>query len=126
MPPKKKPKTKEEIKEEKRIAERLRYQRLKNDPVKREQLKEKERRNYQRKKEKGTRKPVKDMSRREHKAVTKEWRKYCAIYRAKKSFERNYKQFCTTKYARIRGFTFSSKFCLSINTTYDHSTKCCK
>lgn len=47
MPPKKKPKTKEEIKEQKRIAERLRYQRLKNDPVKREQLKEKERRNYQ-------------------------------------------------------------------------------
>lgn len=84
MPPKKKPKTKEEIKEQKRIAERLRYQRLKNDPVKREQLKEKERRNYQRKKEKGTRKLVKDMSRREHKAVTKEWRKHCATYRAKK------------------------------------------
>ncbi|KAH9630608.1 hypothetical protein HF086_007032 [Spodoptera exigua] len=58
MRPKKKPKTKEEIKEQKRIAERLRYQRLKNDPVKREQLKEKERRNYQRKKEKVTRSEV--------------------------------------------------------------------
>uniref|UniRef100_A0A2A4JLR4 RING finger and SPRY domain-containing protein 1 n=1 Tax=Heliothis virescens TaxID=7102 RepID=A0A2A4JLR4_HELVI len=33
MPPKKKPKTKEEIKEQKRIAERLRYERLKNDPI---------------------------------------------------------------------------------------------
>ncbi|CAK1554370.1 unnamed protein product [Leptosia nina] len=52
MPPKKKPKTKEEIKEQKRIAERLRYQRLKNDPEKREQLKVEERRNYQIKKEK--------------------------------------------------------------------------
>lgn len=84
MPPKKKPKTKEKIKEQKGIAERLRYQRLKNDPVKREQLKEKERLNYQRKKEKSIRKLVKYMSRREHKAVTKEWRKHCATYRAKK------------------------------------------
>ncbi|KAF9422065.1 hypothetical protein HW555_002086 [Spodoptera exigua] len=108
MRPKKKPKTKEEIKEQKRIAERLRYQRLKNDPVKREQLKEKERRNYQRKKEKGTRKLVKDMCRREHKAVTKEWRKHRAKNHEKKSFERNNKQFCTTKYSGIRGFSFSS------------------
>ncbi|KAF9410992.1 hypothetical protein HW555_010124 [Spodoptera exigua] len=108
MRPKKKPKTKEEIKEQKRIAERLRYQRLKNDPVKREQLKEKERRNYQREKEKGTRKLVKDMCRREHKAVAKEWRKHRAKNHEKKSFERNNKQFCTTKYSGIRGFSFSS------------------
>lgn len=57
MPPKKKPpKTREEILEQKRTAERLRYQRLQNDPHKREEMKEKERRKYQKKKEKGTRK----------------------------------------------------------------------
>ncbi|CAK1554480.1 unnamed protein product [Leptosia nina] len=56
MPPKKKPKTKEEIKEQKQTAERLRYQRLKNYPEKREQLKVKERRNYQIKKEKDIKK----------------------------------------------------------------------
>lgn len=50
MPPKKKPaKAREEILEKKRIAERLRYQRLKNDPQKREEKKEKERKKYQKK-----------------------------------------------------------------------------
>lgn len=85
MPPKKKPaKTREEILEQKRIAERLRYQRLKNDPQKKEEIKEKERQKYQKKKEKGTRKLVKDMSRREHKAVKKTWKEHCTKYRAKK------------------------------------------
>lgn len=85
MPPKKKsPKTREEILEQKRIAERLRYERLKNDPQKKEEMKEKERQKYQKKKEKGKRKLVKDMSRREHKAVKKVWREHCSKYRVKK------------------------------------------
>lgn len=85
MSPKKKPpKTREEILEQKRIAERLRYQRLKNDPQKKEELKEKERQKYRKKKEKGKRKLVKDMSRREHKAVKKVWREHSSKYRAKK------------------------------------------
>ncbi|KAL4714255.1 hypothetical protein ACJJTC_009607 [Scirpophaga incertulas] len=85
MPPKKNPaKTREEILEQKRIAERLRYQRLKNDPQKKEEMKEKERQKYQKKKEKGTRKLVQDMSRREHKAVKKTWKEHCTKYRAKK------------------------------------------
>ncbi|KAF5300282.1 hypothetical protein FQA39_LY11139 [Lamprigera yunnana] len=63
MPPKKNPpKTREEILEQKRIAERLRYHRLKNDLQKKEEMKEKERRKYKKKKEKGTRKLVEDMS----------------------------------------------------------------
>lgn len=85
MPPKKKPpKTREEILEQKRIAERLRYQRLKNDLQKREEMKEKERQKYKKKMEKGTRKLVKDMSRREHKAAKKTWKEHCSKYRAKK------------------------------------------
>ncbi|CAG9577518.1 unnamed protein product [Danaus chrysippus] len=85
MPPKKKPpKTREEILEQKRIAEQLRYQRLKNDPQKLEEMKEKERLKYQKKKEKGSIKLVKDMSRREHKAAKKTWKERCTKYRQKK------------------------------------------
>lgn len=84
MPQKKIPKTREEILEQKRIAERLRYQRLKNDLQKSEEMKEKERQKYQKKKEKGTRKLVKDMSRREHKAAKKTWKEHCSKYREKK------------------------------------------
>ncbi|KAF5270970.1 hypothetical protein FQA39_LY08273 [Lamprigera yunnana] len=51
---------------------------------KKEEMKEKERRKYQKKKEKGTRKLVKDMSRREHKAVKKVWKEHCSKFRAKK------------------------------------------
>ncbi|CAG9574155.1 unnamed protein product [Danaus chrysippus] len=85
MPPKKKPpKTREEILEQKRIAVQLRYQRLKNDPQKLEEMKEKERLKYQKKKEKGSIKLVKDMSRREHKAAKKTWKERCTKYRQKK------------------------------------------
>ncbi|CAG9577524.1 unnamed protein product [Danaus chrysippus] len=81
MPPKKKPpKTREEILEQKRIAEQLRYQRLKNDPQKLEEMKEKERLKYQKKKEKGSIKLVKDMSRREHRAAKKTWKERCTKY----------------------------------------------
>lgn len=45
---------------------------------------EKERQKYQKKKEKGTRKLVKDMSRREHKAAKKTWKEHCSNYRSKK------------------------------------------
>ncbi|KAF5299157.1 hypothetical protein FQA39_LY02330 [Lamprigera yunnana] len=47
-------------------------------------MKEKERRKYQKKKEKGTRKLVKDMSLREHKAVKKVWKEHCSKFRVKK------------------------------------------
>ncbi|CAH1113315.1 unnamed protein product [Psylliodes chrysocephalus] len=68
MSPKNKTKSREELLEQKRIAERLRYERLKKDPKKKEELREKERRKYQMEKEKGTRKLDKDMNRREHNA----------------------------------------------------------
>ncbi|KAK9875352.1 hypothetical protein WA026_007750 [Henosepilachna vigintioctopunctata] len=51
---------------------------------KKEEMEEKERQKYQKKKEKGTRKLVKDMSPREHKAVKKTWKEHCTKYRAKK------------------------------------------
>ncbi|CAH1115642.1 unnamed protein product [Psylliodes chrysocephalus] len=79
-----KTKTREEILEQKRLTERLRYERLKKDPKKKEELREKVRRKYQIKKEKDTRKLVKDMNRREHNAVKKNWKEYCTTYRAKK------------------------------------------
>lgn len=68
----------------KREAERLRYQRIKNDPQKNEEMKEKERLKYHKKKEKGTRKLVKYMNPREHRAAKKKWKKHCAKYRSKK------------------------------------------
>nr|CAI5837124.1 unnamed protein product [Callosobruchus analis] len=84
MPPKRTTRSREEVLERKRIAERLRYQRLKNDPEKRQQMKENERKKYQMKKIKGTRKLVKDMDRREHKAAKRIWKEHCTTYRAKK------------------------------------------
>ncbi|XP_055836988.1 uncharacterized protein LOC129905538 isoform X2 [Episyrphus balteatus] len=84
MPPKKNNKpTRKELLEKKRIAERLRYERLNKDPQKREELREKERQKYLKKKEKGLRKVVKDMTYREHKTVKRTWKKHCATYRAK-------------------------------------------
>lgn len=69
----KKKQTREERLEKKRAAERLRYQRLKNDPVTSEKLKEKERRNYLNKKEKSIIRSVKDMTPREQRAIRKVW-----------------------------------------------------
>nr|CAI5837125.1 unnamed protein product [Callosobruchus analis] len=47
-------------------------------------MKENERKKYQMKKIKGTRKLVKDMDRREHKAAKRIWKEHCTTYRAKK------------------------------------------
>ncbi|CAG9787380.1 unnamed protein product [Diatraea saccharalis] len=82
--PRKKKLSRVEILEKKRKAESLRYERLKNDPQKREEMREKERLKYIIKKEKGIRKLVKDMNPREHKSVKKAWREYSARNRAKK------------------------------------------
>ncbi|KAL3276308.1 hypothetical protein HHI36_024243 [Cryptolaemus montrouzieri] len=70
----KKKQTREERLEKKRQAEKLRYQRIKNDPVKNAQLKEKEKQQYKKKKEKGQIKSIKDMSEREQRAIRKIWR----------------------------------------------------
>lgn len=74
MANKKKKQTREERLEKKRQAERLRYQRLKRDPVKNAELKEKEKEKYIKKKEKGLIKSVKDMTEREQRAIRKIWR----------------------------------------------------
>nr|CAH7719872.1 unnamed protein product [Callosobruchus chinensis] len=84
MVPKKKKLSREELLQKKREAERLRYQRRKNDPQKREEMREKEKLKYQKKKEKGLRKLVKDMTPREHRSALKKWKEYCTVYRAKR------------------------------------------
>ena len=84
MGPKKKKLSREELLQKKREAEKLRYQRRKNDPKKREERREKEKLKYQKKKEKGLRKLVKNMTPREHRAALKKWKEHCTVYRAKK------------------------------------------
>ncbi|CAG9569822.1 unnamed protein product [Danaus chrysippus] len=73
MPPRKKL-SREERLEKKRLAERLRYQRIKNDPERYSQQKEKEKKKYERKKEKGTIKTVNQMTPREQRKARKIWR----------------------------------------------------
>ncbi|KAL4712046.1 hypothetical protein ACJJTC_003713 [Scirpophaga incertulas] len=79
----KKKQTREEKLEKKRQAERLRYQRIKNDPVKNAELKEKERQQYQKKKEKGQIKSIHDMTEREQRAIRKIWREKTRKHRAR-------------------------------------------
>lgn len=81
--------SREEILERKREAERKRYERMKNDPEKRETLREKERLKYQKKKEKGIKKLVKDMTPREHREAKKKWKVYAAKHRNKTKALRN-------------------------------------
>lgn len=66
--------TREERLEKKRIAERLRYQKIKNDKDKYAQQKVKEREKYEKKKEKGVIKTVNQMTPREQRKARKVWR----------------------------------------------------
>lgn len=66
--------TREERLEKKRAAERLRYQRIKNDPEKYAQLKAKEHMKYEKKKEKGKIKTVNQMTAEEKEQARKSWR----------------------------------------------------
>lgn len=67
--------TLEYLTEKKRAASKLRYQRIKNDPVKYERLKIKERERYQRRKREGQVKSVKEMSLGELQEARDNWRK---------------------------------------------------
>nr|CAI5841458.1 unnamed protein product [Callosobruchus analis] len=69
-------KVREEILEKKRIAERLRYKKLKNDPIKLVDQKEKSRAKYLARREKGQRKLVSEMTDREKREARKRWRGY--------------------------------------------------
>ena len=80
MAPRKKM-TREEQLEKKRIAERIRYQRIKNDKDKYAQQKVKEREKYEKKKEKGVIKTVKQMTPREQRKARKVWREKAKIRR---------------------------------------------
>lgn len=78
-------KSREEILEKKRIAERARYQRIKNDRQKYTEQKEKERLKYLKKKEEGKVKAAKDMTPRENREARKRWRRNVKAFRARQS-----------------------------------------
>ncbi|XP_072946039.1 uncharacterized protein [Epargyreus clarus] len=67
--------TREEKLQKKREAERLRYERIKNDPEKYELQKQKEKAKYLKKKEKGIIKTVDQMNPREQRKARKIWKK---------------------------------------------------
>ncbi|KAF5279395.1 hypothetical protein FQA39_LY05505 [Lamprigera yunnana] len=79
----KKKQTREERLEKKGQAEKFRYQRIKNDPVKNAELKEKE---------KGQIKSINDMTKREQRAVRKIWREKIKKHRDRVKLQstRNY------------------------------------
>lgn len=82
MAPKKLKLSREELLEKNREAERLRYQRRKNYPQKREEIREKVKLQYQTKKVKGLRKLLKDMTPRDHRSALKKVLEHCTVYRA--------------------------------------------
>lgn len=67
--------TREERLQKKREAERLRYERIKNDPEKYELQKQKEKAKYLKKKEKGIIKTVDQMTPKEQRKARKIWKK---------------------------------------------------
>lgn len=67
--------TRDERLQKKREAERLRYQKIKNDPEKYELQKQKEKEKYLKKKEKGIIKTIDQMTPREQRKARKIWKK---------------------------------------------------
>nr|CAI5855594.1 unnamed protein product [Callosobruchus analis] len=87
-------KVREEILEKKRIAERLRYKKLKNDPIKLVDQKEKSRAKYLARRERGQRKLVSEMTDREKREARKRWRGYSKTHYDKKiAMEKNTEDF---------------------------------
>ena len=86
MAPKKKV-TAEERKLQKRIAERLRYAKLKSDPEKAMELKIKNQEKKRKRKEEGKQKPISAMTEREKRAQRKKWRECSRNYRQRKKDE---------------------------------------
>lgn len=80
----------DEAKLRKKEYDRRRREQIKSDPEKLAELREKERLKYQKKREKGVlnAKLVKNMSEREHRKITKEWRKRSKRYRDQKKEEK--------------------------------------
>lgn len=79
------PLSREEILIRKKMRERERYKKLKEDPVMREVLKEKERKKYENKKRKKQVKPAREMTPRERRLKRKMWRKHRATYIKRKT-----------------------------------------
>lgn len=73
--------TREEKLQRKREAEKLRYQKIKNDPVKNKLQKQKEKLRYLIKKEKGMIKTVDQMTYKEQIQARMKWRKKAREYR---------------------------------------------
>lgn len=81
--------SKEELLLRKRLRERERYNKIKNDPVQKEIMKEKEKKKYENKKKKNQRKLVKDMTPREKREAKKKWKKYSNDYYKRKKVTEN-------------------------------------
>lgn len=75
MAPKKK-QTKKEILEKRRIAEKIRYEKIKNDPQRLATEKVKRKQKYKKLRESGKKKLVSEMSAREKRQTRKSWREY--------------------------------------------------
>lgn len=84
MAPIKKKLSREEILLRKRLKEKERYQKMKDDPIKKELMKEKERKKYENKKLKKQVKSIKDMTPREARVKRKQWRKNANSYNQRK------------------------------------------
>lgn len=90
---KKKKQSREELLKKKREAERRRYEKIKNDPVRWEVQKEKEQKKYAKKKKDGRRKLKKDMSVRELTQKRRYWRQKAKESREKKRANRKLQTF---------------------------------
>lgn len=77
--------TREEMLEKKRKAERVRYDKIKRDPLKYEEQKQKEKIKYQKKKESGQVKAAKDMTPRENRLARKRWRDNVKAFRQRRA-----------------------------------------
>ncbi|XP_063827596.1 sex determination protein fruitless-like isoform X6 [Ostrinia nubilalis] len=75
--------TKEERLEKKRIAAKLRYEKMKSDPQRLAAEKERNKLHYQKKRESGRRKLVSEMSAKEKRQARKKWKEYSERFRYK-------------------------------------------
>jgi len=86
--PRSKKRTRDEVLKEKREAERLRYQKIMNDPVLKAEQQLKEREKYRKKREKRTRKVKGEMSKREHRQMKKKWKQWNKTRKIKQEKEK--------------------------------------
>lgn len=85
--------SREEALLKKKIAERIRYSKIKENSILYEEQKEKEKKKYLKKKEKGLVKPVNELTPRQQRLKRKQWRKSNQIYYKRKKNAKNLENF---------------------------------